>query len=183
MMATPERREKILSFVGPEEQVALREKFDKDNTSTTPQSKWADLKKTVEASKKFKSRYNNPIHDIVFNFTFPRLDAAVSHDIGHLLKAPFCVHPGTGRICVPIDPAHVEDFNPEEVPTVSDLINDIDAYDSSHTDSAKALKDYKKTRLAKDVEFFKKQFLKPLLAELRVSHLKNEAENGSKMDF
>lgn len=50
MMSTAERREKILSFVPAEEQKALREKFDKDDASTTPQSKWADLKKTVEAS-------------------------------------------------------------------------------------------------------------------------------------
>jgi hypothetical protein len=42
-----------------------------------------------------------------------------------------------GRVCVPIDPANVESFDPETVPTVSDLINDIGAYDEEHKDAAK----------------------------------------------
>lgn len=68
MMSTPANREKILFHVPPgiyfisdyylyysnficlEEQNNLREKFDKDGGSSTPQSKWADLKKTIEAS-------------------------------------------------------------------------------------------------------------------------------------
>lgn len=32
--------------------------------------------------------------------------------MNHLLKAPFCVHPKTGRLCVPIDPERAEDFDP-----------------------------------------------------------------------
>ena len=33
--------------------------------------------------------------------------------MNHLLKGPFCVHPKTGRVCVPIDPAVAEYFDPE----------------------------------------------------------------------
>jgi len=50
--------------------------------------------------------------EIVFAHCFPRLDLEVSKKMNHLLKAPFCVHPKTGRICVPIDPTKADDFDP-----------------------------------------------------------------------
>jgi len=36
------------------------------------------------------------MEDIVLQYTYPRIDAEVSKHRNHLLKAPFCVHPGTG---------------------------------------------------------------------------------------
>lgn len=36
------------------------------------------------------------MEDIILQYTYPRLDAEVSKHRNHLLKAPFCVHPGTG---------------------------------------------------------------------------------------
>jgi hypothetical protein len=58
---------------------------------------------------------------IVFTYTFPRLDVEVSKHRNHLLKAPFCVHPKTGRVCVPINPATADAFDPTTVPTVARL--------------------------------------------------------------
>ena len=34
---------------------------------------------------------------IIVAYTFPRLDMEVSKKMNHLLKAPFCVHPKTGK--------------------------------------------------------------------------------------
>ena len=47
----------------------------------------------------------------------------MSKGLNHLLKSPFCVHPKTGRVCVPIDPAKVDKFDPLEVPTISQGAN------------------------------------------------------------
>jgi DNA primase small subunit len=43
----------------------------------------------------------------------------------HLLKSPFCVHPKTGRICVPIDMQECDDFNPMTVPTIQGLLDEL----------------------------------------------------------
>lgn len=39
-----------------------------------------------------------------------------------MLQAPFCVHPKTGKVCVPIDPQRSGDFDPDAVPTLSQLV-------------------------------------------------------------
>ena len=65
-------------------------------------------------------------YDIIFAHVYPRLDVEVSKHMNHLLKAPFCVHPKTGRVCVPMDPANAENFDPMAVPTVAGLLNEHD---------------------------------------------------------
>lgn len=67
------------------------------------------------------------LEDIILQFTYPRIDAEVSKHRNHLLKAPFCVHPKTGRICVPVDPEKIDEFDPELVPTVGQLLRELDA--------------------------------------------------------
>ena len=64
--------------------------------------------------------------DVILQYTYPRLDAEVSKHRNHLLKAPFCIHPKTGRVCVPVDPATVDKFDPAEVPTVRQLLEELD---------------------------------------------------------
>ena len=68
----------------------------------------------------------NALEDIILLYTYPRLDAEVSKLRHHLLKAPFCVHPKTGRVCVPVDPAMVDVFDPATVPTVGQLLQELD---------------------------------------------------------
>lgn len=64
-------------------------------------------------------------YQLVLRHCYPRLDANVSTSQNHLLKSPFCVHPKTGRVCVPIDPLKAEEFNPFDVPTVRILCKQV----------------------------------------------------------
>ncbi|RIB13368.1 hypothetical protein C2G38_2198066 [Gigaspora rosea] len=57
--------------------------------------------------------------EIMFQYTYPRLDEAVSKNINHLLKR---------RVCVPIQPDDCENLDPFEVPTVSSLYQELNLY-------------------------------------------------------
>jgi len=72
-------------------------------------------------------------HDIQIYYTYPRLDAEVSKHRNHLLKAPFCVHPKTGRVSVPIDPEKIDDFDLEMVPSVTQLLYELDTIGTTAT--------------------------------------------------
>jgi DNA primase catalytic subunit len=43
-------------------------------------------------------KYLKALEDVILQYTYPRIDAEVSKHRNHLLKAPFCVHPGTGEL-------------------------------------------------------------------------------------
>lgn len=73
------------------------------------------------------------MEDIILQYTYPRLDAEVSKHRNHLLKAPFCVHPATGRVCVPVDPREADSFDPESVPTVGQLLRELGALGEAHS--------------------------------------------------
>jgi DNA primase small subunit len=95
--------------------------------------------------------------DLVLTYCYPRLDANVSKSQNHLLKAPFCVHPKTGRVCIPIDPAHADDFDPFQVPTLRVLCEQVDAFDKAHPDNTEA--DINKTDMKACMQTFQTTFM------------------------
>lgn len=95
--------------------------------------------------------------DLVLTYCYPRLDANVSKSQNHLLKAPFCVHPKTGRVCIPIDPSLADDFDPFEVPTLRVLCEQVDAYDKAHPGNSES--DINKTAMKECMQTFQTTFM------------------------
>ncbi|VDN55128.1 unnamed protein product [Dracunculus medinensis] len=54
----------------------------------------------------------------VLKHAYPRLDINVSKDMRHLLKSPFCIHPKTGIMSVPISPQQVSNLNIDDLPRI-----------------------------------------------------------------
>ncbi|KAK9765570.1 p48 polypeptide of DNA primase [Basidiobolus ranarum] len=157
-----ENYSKVLALI-PDENIRneLSQKWE-NNPGRPSTERWDDLAHEIELacnSRKPKQKTKGlelAKRDIIFQYCYPRLDGNVSIQINHLLKSPFCVHPKTGRVCVPIDPKTCDEFNPLEVPTVSQLIQEINDYDQLNPvqDNERKLADYKKTSLKEHVEAF-----------------------------
>ena len=64
------------------------------------------------------------INDFKLNILYPRLDINVSTHINHLLKSPFCIHPKTGLVAVPLSEKDILEFKMDNIPRLDQLIND-----------------------------------------------------------
>lgn len=85
------------------------------------------------------------------------------------------VHPGTGRVCVPIDTARLEEFDPLGVPTVTQLLGEID---KCGEEEGKGLQDWEKTSLRPYVEFFR-GFVRGLIGDEVGVKVKRERDVGA----
>lgn len=77
--------------------------------------------------------FRNTIEEVQLALIYPRLDINVSKGLNHLLKAPFCIHPKTGKPCVPFNPSAAAKFDPITVPTISQLLDEVNAFDVKNT--------------------------------------------------
>lgn len=184
--AEPEKAERLLRLL-PDKVLndSLRKKWDAAPGRSSV-SKWADIDALAKtgASKTLDGRaLLEAKQDIVLEYTYPRLDIEVSKKKIHLLKSPFVIHPGTGRVCVPIDTKRLAKFDPLGVPTVTELLGEIDAFDEQTTkeeSDVKKTQDYEKTGLRPYVEYFR-TYVAGLLREEK--GVKRERETDNAMEF
>ncbi|RNA03041.1 DNA primase small subunit-like [Brachionus plicatilis] len=132
---------------------------DKMRAGKTSSERWKLFQSHLQkfTSKKVKLS-QNLTEEIMFQYCYPRLDIEVTKGLNHLLKSPFCVHPKTGRVCVPIEPEKSEFFDPLNVPVIDELCAQLERSDMINID--KKIKDYKKTDMKAYMEVFEKFILK-----------------------
>lgn len=167
---------------------ALRKKWS-SSPDRLSSRKWADIdalaqtgvSKTLDTTKLKEAK-----QDILLEYTYPRLDVEVGKKRIHLLKSPFVVHPGTGRVCVPItgdasQGRQVDEFDPFTVPTVTELLAEVDAYKESDDGgfvedgaTVRKMQDFEKTRLKPYIETFEKFIKGVLKSETRVKREREE---------
>lgn len=176
---------------------ALRSKWE-SSPGRPSARKWADIDALAETgvSKTLDTRaLKDAKQDIVLEYTYPRLDVEVGKKRIHLLKSPFVVHPGTGRVCVPIttsgDMDLVDNFDPLTVPKVTELLKEVDEYASANGEvkaeeeytqtngdfSMRKVNDYEKTKLKPYVEMFE-SFVKGLWKSESVRVKREREEDG-----
>ena len=184
--AEPNKAERLLQLL-PDKVLndSLRKKWDAAPGRSSV-SKWADIDTLAKtgASKVLDGRaLLEAKQDIVLEYTYPRLDVEVSKKQIHLLKSPFVIHPGTGRVCVPIDTKRLSRFNPLSVPTVTELLGEIDAFDrQTINQDGDAIKthDYEKTSLRPYIDYFR-SYVTGLLRDEK--GVKIEREEDGAMEF
>jgi DNA primase small subunit len=206
LLETPDGIERVLQYVPHED---VRDRMRTKWGSSRPGSKaapdtshlslstqrWleleAEVKKTADKINKSaglgaaqrEKELVGSLRNIVMAFCYPRLDVEVSKKMNHLLKAPFCVHPKTGRVCVPINPKTMWKFTPEKVVHVETLVQEI------HSKRAQGEKhpDWRVTSLAPEVKYFSQEFLagckKSAQEEMTQRTREQRREVQTRMDF
>ncbi|KAG0565834.1 hypothetical protein KC19_7G017400 [Ceratodon purpureus] len=178
--------EKVLELV-PDESVRaqMRDRWQDNRRASVAKdgisaSRWKQLKQALE-SKKVTPSVRRSLEEIIFSYTYPRIDIEVSKHMNHLLKAPFCIHPKTGRVCVPIDPQDCDNFDPTNVPTLAQLLNELNA---EGVKGGSECRDLDKTSLGAPVRLFQTKFLEPLQrankAEITALHQEKLQEVSAK---
>ncbi|KAK3904655.1 hypothetical protein C8A05DRAFT_42320 [Staphylotrichum tortipilum] len=206
----PEKAEALLQQIpDPELREALRKKWDA-LPGRASVSKWADIDALAQthAGAALEGRtLLDTKQDVVLEHTYPRLDAAVTHKLNHLLKSPFVIHPGTGRVCVPIDRGDLDGFDPLGVPTLQGLVNEIGAWADTEGPAAMAavdvadggegasssgaaagnqearrLQDWEKTSLRPYIEYFR-SFVMGLMKDERETAVKRERDEDDEVEI
>ena len=197
LLASPDQWEALLQTLpscAHQVRDNLTQKWNTEGQKTSPAEKWDTLKKHLQvafgtAERSTKGKLAKHLSDkeraavehwpvqVVLEHTYPRLDINVSKMQNHLLKSPFCVHPKTGRVCVPLDVNDIEQFDPFRVPTLPQLMKELDQHnnDDGTSTSNGASPEWHKTSLQNYFGPFQKQFLEPLRNELRRQQ-RDEAE-------
>ena len=169
MMGSKENYEKVLAMLPKDEfRQEIRKQFEA-NPSWSGEKRWDYMYSYLSGLKSAAmSRLGD---EIMLQLSYPRLDINVSKGLNHLLKSPFCVHPKTGRVCVPIDASKADLFNPENAPTLEQLAKEMD----EHGTESNISKEWKKTSMREPMRVFE-EFLAGVLREQRAENEANSLD-------
>lgn len=159
-----------------------REEFaDRMKAGKTSAEKWKLFQTHLGKFTNKKVKMSpNLIDEIMFQYCYPRLDVEVTKGLNHLLKSPFCIHPKTGRVCVPIDIEKLDSFDPDKVPTIEELCAQLERADFIKMDNK--IKDYKKTDMKPYIEIFDR-FISKLEKTWKGKNLNQSDMKGMEGDF
>lgn len=133
----------------------------KENPGSSSATKWRDVDKFYEQLKVKSFDIQDWKREMIFKTMYPRLDVEVSRQMIHLLKSPFCIHPGTGNVCVPFDPS-VKQFSPfTDAPNLSQLFSQDET-------------DWQKTSLKEPIELFNRYVNQLVKDEVREKRTRDE---------
>lgn len=199
-----EQVEELLSFIPDKAlQSELRDKWQNQSSTSNSKSKWDDistLAKKILKNQLQVAQLNDAKKEIIMYYMYPRLDIEVSRQLIHLLKSPFCIHPGTGNVCVPFDPKrnfskNREDdeygFNPMKAPNLKELLGEIEVWETKRVNRESSqpldesdseaenrrIMDYEKTSLKPYVDHFAKFVNGIIKEELRDTKRVREDED------
>lgn len=128
-------RKKLLELISDENIRKELEKNIMDIEIGDSKTVWDTVKRFAQVhrnQKEVQRKLKFMIEEIQMSILCPRLDISVSKTANHLLKAPFCVHPKTGKVCVPFNPSAVGKFDPTTVPTLRQLLKEVDEFDKKN---------------------------------------------------
>lgn len=179
--------EKLLKMVSDENcRKELQSQFSSSmKDSKTVWNSFVGYFESLRVQRQLKPKLKYIVEEVQMAMLYPRLDINVSKGTNHLLKAPFCVHPKTGKVCVPFNPNLVDKFDPMTVPTINLLLEEINAFDvkmkddNENSDDKVRIKDYKKTSMVKGMQIFE-EFLHKLEKSIKAQAI---AVSDKKMEF
>ncbi|GAA6049219.1 hypothetical protein NBRC10513_003309 [Rhodotorula toruloides] len=152
----PQQWENVVKMLPDKENAGhLLKQFPPTSSTASSVDRWTALAPAPSSSKESKhkaEKYKEAVTDIIVQYTYPRIDTEVSRKLNHLLKAPFCIHPGTGKVCVPLLASQIDSFDPDTVPTVGRLLLELEDLARRGDSSA----DWGKTSLRPYVELFER---------------------------
>ncbi|XP_044732942.1 DNA primase small subunit isoform X2 [Chrysoperla carnea] len=156
ILGTPEDITEFLKHIGDDKFAGdLEKEFAKHDNSVDRWNAFSSLVDYYSQKGMLKFYMQHIREEMKIFYAFPRIDENVSKTLKHLLKSPFCVHPKTGKVCVPFNPKVVEKFNPFTVPTLRVLLDEVNQFDTAPDDpsvpsfSITSAKDNRKTSLIK----------------------------------
>ncbi|KAI8867920.1 prim-pol domain-containing protein [Ramicandelaber brevisporus] len=172
-------------FQNPKLRSSLLTKWQNE-PNTTSTKRWSQVEEFVTQQQQQQQQqpgssvHLSQVRDFKIQYTYPRLDDKVTTQINHLLKSPFCIHPKSGKVCVPIIIEELDTFNPMEVPTLSQLEQELMELAEKGSASRGDKADYEHTSLKPYIDNFNKWLIKTRKAQVLKKASAATATNGKR---